>query len=269
MSVRAPLHFFSRGDAPPLLLIHGFAGHGAGWRRVALLLPRSRTIAALTLPGHDPACPAPEGAGFEDLVDHAAALLADRLDLPVEAAGYSLGARFLLGLLVRHGEMFGRATLIGVDPGISGERDRRERARWDERWARRIRGEGIDAFSAAWEELPLFATQRGLPEELLDEQRAIRRGHDPVSLARAMTSLGLGAMPDFRPDLPSLSMPLRLVAGERDTKFLSIAREMARLLPSAETVVVPEAGHNVPLEAPAAMADLLRRDPPPRMKPAK
>ncbi|MFH1277082.1 MAG: alpha/beta fold hydrolase [Candidatus Eisenbacteria bacterium] len=258
MTIRAPLHFFSRGEGPPLLLIHGFAGHGAGWRRVAAHLPNSRETAALTLPGHDPACPIPEGAGFEDLVDSIARLLEGEFDLPIEAAGYSLGARVALGLLVRHPGILERATLIGVNPGIADGEGRRERARWDGEWARRIRDEGIEAFSSRWEDLPLFATQRDLPEEVLEEQRAIRLRHDAPSLARAMTALGLAAMPDYRSALPSIRVPVRLVAGEKDTKFLSLAREMADVLRASEMAVLPGVGHNIPLEAPSVLASLLR-----------
>jgi pimeloyl-ACP methyl ester carboxylesterase len=57
-------------------------------------------------------------------------------------------------------------------------------------------------------------------------------------------------------------MPVTLVVGERDEKFLGIAAEMSRgilgaRIPGAQVVVVPGVGHAVHLEAPEAIARAL------------
>ena len=72
-----------------------------------------------------------------------------------------------------------------------------------------------------------------------------------------MRALGLGAMPDYRPFLSSITCRVELVAGSMDTKFVGLARQMAGLLPAATVRVVDGVGHNVPLEAPAELARLL------------
>jgi pimeloyl-ACP methyl ester carboxylesterase len=53
-------------------------------------------------------------------------------------------------------------------------------------------------------------------------------------------------------------MPLVLVVGQRDQKFRAIAEEMAAAISGAELVVVPRAGHAVHVEAPQAVAELIR-----------
>ena len=53
-------------------------------------------------------------------------------------------------------------------------------------------------------------------------------------------------------------MPVELVVGERDEKFRAIAERMEAALPDARLHVVAGAGHAVQLEAPDAVADLLR-----------
>jgi 2-succinyl-6-hydroxy-2,4-cyclohexadiene-1-carboxylate synthase len=70
-----------------------------------------------------------------------------------------MGGRVALGLLVRHPDLFSAATLIGASPGLA---DPAERAARGVRtrsgpgcWKRR----GLGTFVAAWEALPLFATQ--------------------------------------------------------------------------------------------------------------
>jgi pimeloyl-ACP methyl ester carboxylesterase len=61
-------------------------------------------------------------------------------------------------------------------------------------------------------------------------------------------------MPSLWHRLAELPAPVLLLAGEEDLKFAELARRMATGLPRAEVVIVPEAGHAVQLEAPAAVA---------------
>ena len=51
-------------------------------------------------------------------------------------------------------------------------------------------------------------------------------------------------------------MPLTVVVGERDARFHALGERMTGLAPDAELIVVP-GGHNLPLESPMALADLL------------
>jgi pimeloyl-ACP methyl ester carboxylesterase len=60
-------------------------------------------------------------------------------------------------------------------------------------------------------------------------------------------------------DLARLTMPVALVWGERDDLFrVEVARRMAAALPRATLTVVPEAGHAVQWERPAAFLDAVR-----------
>ncbi len=253
MTVAAPLHFWTGEKRKPLLLIHGFAGHGSSWKRFTRLLPLSWDPVSLTLPGHDRSAPLPDGASFEQSVERIADLLGENLDAPFPVIGYSLGARVALALLVRRPHLFQSALLAGVNPGIDDGGERTKRAARDAGWGNLLRSEGIEAFVDRWEGLPLFATQASLPPDLLEEQRATRLGHDPEGLARSMLALGLAAMPDYRPALGGIDIPIRLVAGEKDDKFLAIARSMLSRLKRGRLTVVSGAGHNVLLERPESL----------------
>jgi 2-succinyl-6-hydroxy-2,4-cyclohexadiene-1-carboxylate synthase len=59
--------------------------------------------------------------------------------------------------------------------------------------------------------------------------------------------------------LGELAMPARVVAGERDAKYVEIGEQLVAALPRAELVVVPGAGHGLPREAPEALAALLQQ----------
>ena len=176
---------------------------------------------------------------------------------PWRVAGYSLGARVALGLLVRAPELWADAVLIGVNPGS--RTGRRGAPAWTRTpVARRVlRERGIGAFVEEWERLPLLATQAGVPAAVTAAQRARRLAHDAEGLARSLEVLGLGAMPDWWPALPGIRVPVRVVVGERDTRFASVGARAAGLLPAGELVVVPGVGHNVVLEAPGAVSQLL------------
>jgi len=256
VSARVPLRIVRRGEGAPLVLVHGFAGSGESWADVVRRIPPGRTIATFVLPGHDPSFSAPPGARFEEMLDAIASNLKESVETPCETAGYSMGGRVVLGLLVRRPELVSSATLIGTNPGIESDEERTARAAWDESWARLLEERGIEEFVSRWEALPIFATQSALPEEAKRSQRTIRLAHDPQALANALRSLGLAAMPSYWPELPRITARVRLVAGERDAKFLPIARRMEQAIPRAETTVVPSTGHNPLVENPAFLAGI-------------
>ena len=68
---------------------------------------------------------------------------------------------------------------------------------------------------------------------------------------------GLAAMPSYWPALPSLSMPVHLIAGEKDAKFCAIAERMRPMIPECTLTIVPGCGHNLLVECPSMIAALL------------
>lgn len=247
----------------PLVLLHGFTGSPDSWLDVTRLLEAGTgpvRVHAPALVGHDGTAGPPEIETFDDEVDRIAAGIRARHWRGSHLAGYSLGARVALGLLVRHPGLVASATLIGGRPGLSDPAERQARIRQDEEWARLLDDEGLDTFVAAWEALPIWATQAALPTQRLDRQRAIRRAHDPRGLARSLRVAGLGRMPYYGDRLGSVEADVRLVVGERDGRFPDIADEMAERLPRATVTRVSGAGHNVVLERPRQIAALLQKD---------
>ncbi|MGK7311134.1 MAG: alpha/beta fold hydrolase [Candidatus Longimicrobiales bacterium M2_2A_002] len=268
----------------PLILLHGFTGSPDSWgdvidhlgpvpdaaapgtlgattiARATAPTTRAPIILAPTALGHDGTPGPADVTTFGGVVDRLAAVIRSRVPGPAQLVGYSMGGRIALGLLVRHPELFAAATLIGASPGLATAGERQERVEKDEEWARLLDEEGLDTFVAAWEALPLWSTQAAIPGERLERQRAIRRAHDPRGLARSLRVVGLGRMPDYRPLLADVDLPVRLVVGARDPKFRALAEEMAARLPRATVTAVPGAGHNVVLERPREIAELLRED---------
>ena len=120
--------------------------------------------------------------------------------------------------------------------------------------ADRIERIGVDAFVREWSALPLFA---GIPRGVAEQGDADRRRNSAAGLAAALRGLGTGVMPPLWDRLVEVEVPVTLVVGERDAKFRDIAERMGAALPHARLVVVPGAGHALPLEAPDAVAAAL------------
>jgi 2-succinyl-6-hydroxy-2,4-cyclohexadiene-1-carboxylate synthase len=253
----------------PLVFLHGFTGSVKSWEPILARIPKSRCVRCEPIFGHHPTLLNPAGGAVtkHDLEPHSfdgeVRRLAERIaDLgrPVHLVGYSLGARLALSLAVHHPDHVARATLIGCNPGLTDEGARRERIATDARWAALLRTQGIEQFADAWESQPLLKPYRPVSPSWLSRVRAIRRQHDPEGLARALEILGLGQMPALHRALPYLRMPIDLVAGEYDPKFAAIMTEMAHVLPCARTWLVPQAAHDVVLEQPDILVNILLSD---------
>lgn len=247
-------------NAPPVVLLHGFAGHGDSWQAVRSALPDRRTE-AFTLFGHDRAIRPDGPIAFEDEVGRVTDLIA-AIGERVRLCGYSMGGRIALGVLARAPELVASAVIVGAHPGLTTDEERRQRSAADEVWVRMLENEGIGTFAERWQAQPLFATQSRLDPERLASQRAIRLSHDPRSLALAMTSLGLARMPSYWSVLDGLEIPVDLVVGALDEKFTALAIRMnERLAPKIGRVLsVAGAGHNVLLETPALLAEVIGRE---------
>lgn len=85
--------------------------------------------------------------------------------------------------------------------------------------------------------------------------------HDPRALALTLRRVvaALPPLDSLALQLSALEIPTLVVAGQRDTVSLGPCRQLAALLPRAELVVIPDAGHVVNLAAPAAFDAALGR----------
>lgn len=237
-----------------LVLLHGFTGSPASWDAVAAALGSPPPL-RLALLGHG-ATGTDRVQTFEDEVARLASQLPPE---PVQLAGYSLGARLALGVALAYPERVERLTLVSGQAGLASEFERNERRRADGRWCTLLEQVGIAAFVDAWEAQPLFATQSRLSHELRASRRTERLSHDPQGLVRSLRVTGLAEMPHYARRLGSLSMPVMVLAGELDPKFLALGRDLAAAVPRGRFVVVPNAGHDLLLEAPDLVArELLR-----------
>jgi 2-succinyl-6-hydroxy-2,4-cyclohexadiene-1-carboxylate synthase len=220
-------------------MLHGFTGTPEGL--AALVRPGTARVPVLG--GH---LGEAVSSGFWAEVDRLAAITPNTTAL----FGYSLGARLALGLLARYPERFERAVLVSAHPGLRSEAERAARRRQDGQYVRLLRDKGIGAFVSAWEQEPLWDSQRTLPEPVRSGRRRERLAHTAGGLAQSLESVGLGQMPDLRPALSRVTCSVELLVGALDSRFVALAGELCSLMPHAKRIVSEGAGHDLVLERP-------------------
>ncbi len=248
------LHVETAGAGTALLLLHGFTGSATTWApAVDRLSPRYRTV-AIDLLGHGRS-DAPVDAqryGFEQSTRDLLALL-DALGIAQAGiVGYSLGGRLALSLAATTPERVSALILESTSPGLREAAARRARAVQDASLAAILEQDGVAAFVDRWEELPLFNSQRRLPDPVRAALRAQRLQHNPLGLANSLRGAGQSMQPPMHDRLRQLRVPTLLIVGALDRDYCALGLEMSRLIPASRLVIVPDAGHAVHLEQPEA-----------------
>ncbi len=236
-------------NAPALVLLHGFTNSGASWRPVISGLGERYRALAPDIRGHASAS-ASGPVTLEAVIDDVAALTPG----PFTLLGYSQGGRIALHIALALPHRVTRLILIGASPGLSDDAEREQRRLADERLAEQIESLAIDEFARQWAQTPILAD---IPSDIAAVSHQDRLHSTPQGLASALRGLGTGALPSLWGRLPELRMPVTLLAGERDTKFTTLAQEMARCIPRASVTIVPGCGHAVHLERPEAIVEAL------------
>ena len=206
------------------MLLHGFTNTGACWRPVldAGAAERYRPIAP-DLRGHGSAGDLVP-VTLDAVVGDIATLAPGRR---FTLAGYSMGGRIALHVALAMPERIDRLVLIGASAGLADPAERAARRRADEQLAAEFESSTIDELASRWAQTPVLA---GLPPSTAALANADRLRNTPGGLARALRGLGTGALPSLWDRLSSLAMPVTLLAGERDPKFVMIAERMQALI---------------------------------------
>jgi len=220
-----------------VVLVPGFTQTAGSWDTVLEMLPVDIDAAALDVPSQ------------LDFVDTALAL-GDAGGVGTYV-GYSLGGRLCLRLALERSDLVERLVLVSASSGIIDVAARAARRESDELLAREIEHDGSDAFLERWLAQPLFAS---LPPEEAAHRTRIR---DPAVLTHGLRALGQGAQEPLWDRLGELAMPVTLVAGALDEKYVDIAMGMNDRIPDANVSVFGGAGHAVHLEQPFAIVHVL------------
>jgi 2-succinyl-6-hydroxy-2,4-cyclohexadiene-1-carboxylate synthase len=242
---------------PGIVFLHGFLGSSDEWLPIAGLLGDRFHCILVDLPGHG-RTKVPSGADpdtfFSETVDSLAKFLERSFPLPLFLAGYSMGGRIALALMLACPELFSKCIIVSASPGIESEKERMERIRSDEGIARIIET-NFEGFIDAWYEQPLFSSLKTHP--LFSEIEQKRKRSSPRELAAALRLLGTGRQPSLWDKLKDNRVPVRFFTGEKDDKFVEIGHQMVNLCPESAMELFPGCGHTLHIENRALFAERL------------
>lgn len=252
-------HVKTYGYGQPLLLLHGFSGSHHSFDAFIPQWSQHFHVIAIDLIGHgDSEAPA-DPARYT--IEHAVKDLIAVLDLlklkEVALLGYSMGGRLALSLAMLAPDRVSKLILESSSPGLAVKLEREERIQRDTILADQIEREGIEWFVSYWEELPLFRTMKNMPENIQRKLRQQRLSNKTYGLANSLRGMGTGAQPSWWEHLDQLQVPVHLIAGEEDIKFIEIARKMQRKLPHSQFTQIAGAGHITHLEQEQAFASIV------------
>lgn len=239
---------------PAVVFLHGLGGHAGEWWPVASLLRDSHRVVAFDQRGQGRSTNEPTDLGRDAFVQDAVTVI-EHVDAgPVVLVGQSMGAHTALLTAARRPDLV--SSLVLVEGGLGGEgaEASHEVVDWFHGWP--VPFDDPDA-AAAW-----FEGQGYRP----DAARAWAAG---------LRSTPAGLVPRFRPEvLLEQLLAVHLEARQREWKAVACPAllvkgghgfipmgEFDRMLatnPGTRFVEVDDAGHDVHLDAPGRVAELVR-----------
>ncbi len=233
-----------------IVLLHGFGGTRHAWDGVVAHLDAQRyRPLALDLPGHGGASGAEGPVTFAACVEQVLDAAPQRFVL----GGYSLGGRIALQTALAGPARIERLVLVSTTAGIGDPGEREQRRLGDHLLAEELETAPYEEFIARWRSQPVFA---GEPARVAELALADQRRNRPGPLADVLRGIGTGEMEPLWGRLRELTMPVDVVAGARDEKFMAIAGRLVELIPDARLHVL-EGGHALALECPQELAVVL------------
>jgi len=207
------LHVETRGEGPPLVMLHGWAMHSGAWGALVADLAHGHRVHAVDLPGHGFSAPATSFtlAGVVRSLD--AAFAAERS--PLTLVGWSLGGQIALAWALAHPERIARLVLVAATPRFA----------IGDGWEHAMSAETLmrfgDELNVAWKATVLrfltlqlrgsehgHATLAALRGALFARGEPSRR-----TLTEALAAL---STTDLRADVSRIAQPALVVAGDRD-----------------------------------------------------
>ena len=239
------------GSGLPLVLLHAFPLDHGMWLRqeplgesLRLIVPDLRGFGGST--GSVP-------RGIADLADDVAALLDGlHLERPAVICGVSMGGYVAQHVAARHPDRV--AALVLVDTKLEADTPEARAARVD--LAGKVGRLGQSILADAM--IPrLLAVPRSDADPAVVARHAENRAllqalveRQPVATIQAALA-ALGDRPDMTAALARVEVPTLLVVGAEDQITPPACLEAAEaVIPNAKLLIVPAAGHLVPLEAP-------------------
>jgi pimeloyl-ACP methyl ester carboxylesterase len=229
------LYYETHGDTGPVIVLtHGFSATSQMWRGQIDTLSKDHRLILWDMRGHgrsdypDDPSEYNEKATVEDI----AALLDAVGAKKAIVGGLSLGGYMSLAFYTAHPDRVSALLIIDTGPGFKNDEAR-------EAWNKNALG---TASKLEIEGLSFLKSTS--PERATSEHRSSR---GLVNAARGMLTQTNANVIN---SLPEIKVPSLVIVGANDTAFLNAADYMAKRIPGAQKIVLPNAGHASNIDQP-------------------
>jgi len=245
------LAYQSRGEGDLAVFLHGFPLDHRLWLDQLDSLSDLRHNVAPDLRGSGSSDPLVSGLlAMEEIADDVAELIAGLDHQSADVVSLSMGGYAALALWERHPERIRSLVLMDTRSGADSEAGRAGRRETAERVAEEGSGFLTENLMKA-----LLAPDAGLAARI--RLRSMIEGTAAETIVAHLE--GMARRADRTDLLSSITVPTVVIVGEDDGLTPpDLAEHMANLIPAAELVVIPGAGHLTPIETPEAVNKALR-----------
>lgn len=245
----AALHFWSEGQGPALVLIHGVGLRAEAWGAMMPLLSPHFTVYAVDMPGHG-ASPLRGAATLPDYTDRFADFIRG-LDGPVAVAGHSMGAMIALAMTHAHPDAVQSVGALNAVFERTPEATQAVRAR-----AAALKNHGLSDPTLTLQRW-FGASPTGPRQDAAAACRDWLNSADPEGYAQAYTVFAHHDGPS-RPALAQMQTPALFLTGSDDPNSTpAMAQAMAKLAPFGRTHITQGAAHMAPMTHPQDIANAL------------
>lgn len=165
--------------------------------------------------------------------------------------GYSLGGRLALHACLSRPDLWKSAIVVGADPGLESEEEKKLQLDRDRNWAERLKREPLEKLVNEWDAQSVFCGIGNQAPRNLGEM-------NPDRLSQQFEVFSKGIQQNLAPELAELkNLPILFVSGEKDHKYQGIGEKLAKSSSAIYAQVIADAGHRVPWENPESFVQVL------------
>ncbi|MCS6925122.1 MAG: alpha/beta fold hydrolase [Candidatus Binatia bacterium] len=229
------LYYEVHGAGPTVLLTHGYSATSAMWKPNLAALAQHYRVIVWDMRGHGQSDSPPDPAAYseEATVGDMVALLDIQGVRQAVIGGLSLGGYMSLAFHLAHPDRVRALMLFDTGPGYKNDEARAGWNRRAEETARAFETRGLAALGRSAE---VVASSHRSAQGLAHAARGMLAQRD----ARVISTL------------EAIRVPTLVLAGAKDEPFLAATEYMARKIPGATKVIIPDAGHAANLDQPEA-----------------
>ncbi|MEI6446018.1 MAG: 2-succinyl-6-hydroxy-2,4-cyclohexadiene-1-carboxylate synthase [Nostocales cyanobacterium ELA583] len=244
-----------------ILFLHGFMGNIHEFDETIKLLVDDFSCLTIDLPGHGKTQVLDDECYIMASTAAAIVQLLNKLNInQCYLIGYSMGGRLALYLTLHFPHRFIKVILESASPGLATETARLTRIKSDTQIARKLARmmdkDDFYDFLNHWYQQPIFGNIKNHPQ--YQSMIESRLANHPLNLVKSLQFMGTGFQPCLWELLTENTIPLLLLVGEKDKKFIDINITITEKCNFAKLQIIHQVGHNIHLENTLAFVQNIR-----------